>query len=122
MSKATNPSGGTSKSRGAKSKTRRSPDASIARVGLRFSPEAKLLVEEAASVLGMTVNAFATAEIVERSREILREAQGLAFDAAARQRFLEMLANPAEPNEALKAAADAYNRGRVSGDEYIIER
>ena len=88
---------------------------------MRFSPEAKQLVEEAARVLGLTVNAFATTEIVDRSLQILRETKGLAFDNEARDRFLAMLDNPIEPNEALKAAIKRYNDGHIVDDEYFFK-
>jgi uncharacterized protein (DUF1778 family) len=91
---------------------------SPARLGLRLSSEAKQLVEQAASALGVTVNAFATVEIVERSRQIVKETQGLSFDNKARDRFLAMLDSPAGPNEALIRAAERYKTGRVSGDKY----
>ena len=104
-----------------KSGTGRSSHTAVARIGLRFSPEAKSLVEEAANVLGLTINAFATAEIVERSREILRESRGLSFDNAARDKFLAMLDNPREPNDSLRAAAERYKRGQLSEDEYQFE-
>ena len=92
-----------------------------ARVGLRLSPEAKQIVEQAAALLGMTVNAFATAQVVERSQQVLRETHGLILDNKAREKFLAMLDNPEGPNDALKAAAERYKKGKVSGDRYIFK-
>jgi uncharacterized protein (DUF1778 family) len=120
LSNTASSAGGTSPQPSSQIKTSRA-SSSVARIGLRFSPEANYLVEEAANVLGMTINAFATAEIVERSREILREARGLSLDNAARDRFLALLDNADGPNDSLKAAAERYKRGRLSEDEYRFE-
>lgn len=93
-----------------------------ARVGLRLSDETKQIVEQAAAVVGMTVNAFVTAQVVERSRQILTETRGLALDIEARDRFLALLDDAAEPNALLKAAGRRYrDEGEITGDRYAFK-
>lgn len=59
-------------------------------------------VEEAAALLGCTFTAFATHALVERAREVKQRYGLTVLCDEARDSFVEMMANPPAPSEALK--------------------
>jgi len=64
--------------------------------------ELKEEVEEAVALLGSTFTAFATQVLVERARQV-KHSHGLTIlGDEARDSFVEMMANPPDPSEALK--------------------
>lgn len=71
------------------------------RVEFRLAPELKLEIEEAAALLGSSFTAFATSVLVERAREIKREHQLSVLSGEAGRSFVELMADPPEPSEAL---------------------
>lgn len=79
------------------------------RIQLRLSVEGKRIVEEAANIMGMTVNAFATAQIIKAAIETITQTRGLTLDEKAKKKFVEMLDNPDGLNQALKEAAEKYS-------------
>lgn len=90
------------------------PNPQSARLDFRLSPEHKSLIEQAAKAMGQTVSSFAVAALLKASEEAIRSETTLRLTARDAQLFLDLLDDPAEPNEALKAAADRYKaeRGR----------
>jgi uncharacterized protein (DUF1778 family) len=59
-------------------------------------------VEEAVALLGSTFTAFATQTLVERAREIKQQHGLTVLCDEARNSFLDMMANPPGPSEALR--------------------
>ena len=92
-----------------------------ARLGLRLTDEHKARIERAAAMTGQTVNSYATAELLRRADEVLEKEEVRNLSNAARDRFLELLDGDHAPNEALKAAAKEYRKGKHIGTEYHFE-
>lgn len=92
-----------------------------ARLGLRLSEEHKARIERAAAMTGQTINSYATSELLRRADEILEKEEVRHLSNAARDRFLALLDGDHEPNEALKAAAKEYRKGKHVGTEYHFE-
>ena len=92
-----------------------------ARLGLRLSEEHKERIERAAAMSGQTVNSYATAELLRRADEILEKEEIRRLSNRDRDIFLALLDGDQEPNEALKAAAEEYKKGRRVGAEYHFE-
>ena len=92
-----------------------------ARLGLRLNRAHKERIERAAAATGQTVNSFASSELLKRCDEILQNQELRLLSNEARDRFLALLDSDAEPNEALKAAAAEYKKGRHVGAEYQFE-
>lgn len=85
-----------------------------ARLDFRVSPEHKSLIERAASAQGQTVSSFAISTLLKAAEEAIQNETTRTLSARDSQRLLAMLADPAEPNAALKKAAKRYKelRGR----------
>lgn len=81
-----------------------------ARLEFRLSREHKELIERAASAVGQTVSDFATSILVVRAQKALQEALETRLSHRDRDVFLAML-DDAEPNEALRKAAERYRHG-----------
>jgi len=92
-----------------------------ARLGVRLSNEHKARIERAAAMTGQTVNSYVTSELLRRTDEILEQEEVRYLSNAARDQFLALLDGEHEPNEALKAAAMEYGKGRHIGTEYHFE-
>lgn len=84
------------------------------RLDFRLSPDSKLLIERAASIQGQTVSSFANAVLIKAADEIIQAETSRELSARDSQTFLAMLSSDAEPNAALKAAADRYKERRGS--------
>lgn len=92
-----------------------------ARMGLRLSEQHKERIERAAAMVGQTVNSYAIAELLRRADEILEKEEVRRLSNRDRDIFLALLDGDQEPNEALKAAAEEYKKGRRVGAEYHFE-
>jgi uncharacterized protein (DUF1778 family) len=73
-----------------------------ARIEFRMSSELKSEVEEAASLVGLSLTAFATEALLERARRVKREYSATVLNDEERDAFLKLLAEPAKPSEALR--------------------
>ena len=82
--------------------------------------EPKEQIERAAPV-GQALNSFASAELLKRTDEIIAKEVPLLLSNAARDKFLSLLDDDADPNAALKAAAKEYKQGQLVGAEYQFE-
>ena len=86
----------------------------MTQMNFRLPQEVKNRIEEAAIVSGVTITDFAIASLLERAQEVLdRHTQRILSDRD-RDVFLALLAEDAEPNDALKQAAERYKQQRVS--------
>ena len=97
------------------------PERSSERVNLRVSSAVKTIISDAADEVGMTVNAFVVNCVLEKSNQILSERRIIKLDREARDRFLALLNNPDEPNEALRSAAKEFNEAWFDGSDYQFE-
>lgn len=73
-----------------------------ARINLRTSPEAKALIERAASMMGTTVSAFMLQNAYEAARRVVAENDTLVLSQQAFEDFVAACENPPEPTEALR--------------------
>ena len=83
-----------------------------ARLNIRLAPDLKKTIEESAAICGQSLTDFATATLVERARELLNQAQVTELSNRDRDLFLDAIDGEAEPNGALKAAADRYRQSQ----------
>ena len=85
--------------------TARSPKpaarAESARINLRTSPEATLLMERAEVIMGITVSDFVVPTTNDAASRILTQRDILTLSDRDRDAFLDALENPAEPTQAL---------------------
>jgi len=70
------------------------------RLELRVAPSAKLLIQRAMAVSGLTAGDLA----YEGARRVLAEHERMVLIGADREAFLDALRNPPEPTEKLVAA------------------
>ena len=80
-----------------------------ARLNFRLPSELKQTIEEAAAYLGQSVSDFAVSTLVDRAQRVIQEHNVTRLSNRDRDIFLAMLNDEdAEPNQALKAAAEQY--------------
>jgi uncharacterized protein (DUF1778 family) len=90
-----------------------------ARIDFRTTPDVKILIEQAATVYGMTVSEFAKSVLVEKSREVVQFVETRTLSDRDRDVFLSLLESPAKPNAALRSAADRFKSAVKQGDVLI---
>ena len=83
------------------------------RLDLRINSEIKSLFSRAAEYSGMTMSAFIIDAARERAQDLIRQNEVITLSNADRDVFLDMLANPPEPNEKLKRAAEKYRTEEI---------
>ncbi|MBI1918088.1 MAG: DUF1778 domain-containing protein [Planctomycetes bacterium] len=83
-----------------------------ARLGVRLNKQLKELIERAALLTGQNVSDFAVSVLAERARQVVQDHETTVLSDRDRDLFLAMLDKDAEPNEALKKAANRL-RSRV---------
>lgn len=81
------------------------PGAGKDRLEFRVDPAHKVLIERAAAYRGESVTGYAISMLVQQSQRVIREHEVTLLSAIDRDRFLELLDNPAEPNHSLRRAA-----------------
>lgn len=72
------------------------------RINLRTSPEAKALIERAASLMGTTVSSFMLQNAYEAARRVVAENDTLSLSQQAFEEFVAACEQPAEPTKALR--------------------
>ncbi len=77
------------------------PAVDSARISLRTSPEAKALIERAAALMGTTVSSFMLQNAYEAASRLVAQQETLVLSDRDRDAFLEALAHPAQPTQAL---------------------
>jgi uncharacterized protein (DUF1778 family) len=77
---------------------------------LRLPTAVKEAVEQAAAQLGQSVDQFAVSALAITAREVIEQRGITVLSARDWDRFLALLDEPAEPNAALKAAAERYKQ------------
>ena len=77
------------------------PHIQSARINLRTSPQAKMLIERAAAIMGATVSSFMLQNACEAARRIVAEKDTLLLSQEAFEAFVATCEHPAEPTQAL---------------------
>lgn len=80
------------------------------RVTARIPKHVQLRLEEAAELTGATVNQFIVQAAVEKAESLLERERVTVLSARDAKRLLELIDNPAPPNENLKRALEAHRR------------
>jgi uncharacterized protein (DUF1778 family) len=81
------------------------------RVDLVFSASEHSLVEQAAGVLGQSITDFTASAAVATAKQVISTCAPTILSPRDWQRFLEVVNDEAaQPNAALKAAADEYKK------------
>jgi uncharacterized protein (DUF1778 family) len=80
------------------------------RLEARVTSDQKRLIQRAAHLRGTSITDFIVAKLQEAATETIREFETLNLRDEARDRFVQALLNPPEPNEAAKAAAARYKQ------------
>jgi len=83
-----------------------------ARLGVRLPEANKRLIKQAAAVCGQSVSDFEVSSLVLLSREIIDEANVTRLTARDRDHFLALIADDAQPNDALRSAAQRFKGAR----------
>lgn len=89
-----------------------SPTNNAARMDFRLQADHKALIEQAAALSGQTVSQFAVAAMLEAARASIERATLTELSNRDRDAFLAMLDAEAEPNAALRAAAERFGTSR----------
>lgn len=85
-----------------------------ARLGFRLSHDQKRMIEQAAAAAtGQSVSDFAITQLVQASRRTIDEITVTRLSMRDRDILLNLIASEAEPNKALKVAADRYRKRRA---------
>lgn len=77
------------------------PRTESARINLRTSPEAKALIERAATIMGATVSSFMLQNAYEAALRLVAQQDVVTLSDRDRDAFLNALENPPEPTQAL---------------------
>ncbi len=81
------------------------------RLDLRIQSELKILIERAAALSGETLSSFVLGSTLRRARKVLREADVINPSDEARDRFLKVLDdNDERQNAALLKAAELHKQ------------
>lgn len=78
------------------------------RLDFRLDPDAKEVIAQAAHVAGKSLSEFAVSSLVQSAQEVLEKHQTITFSNRDFDDFLEAIDADAEPNAALKQAAERY--------------
>jgi uncharacterized protein (DUF1778 family) len=89
---------------------RESKPSATARIEARVSTEQKRFFEKAAEVEGVTLTDFAVSSMQRAATQALQEHNMIVLSVRDQDRFVELLMNPPQPNEALRNAAKRYAR------------
>ncbi len=90
------------------------PPASVERINLRASTEAKQMIEQAAALSATSVSAFILEHAYGAAVQLLNDHQRIMLNQAEAARFLAALENPPQPNDAMTELLELGDR-LVSG-------
>jgi len=77
------------------------------RISLRSTPETKQQIITASAILGITATEFILSIVKKEAKKIISKAETVTLNNTNRDKFLDLLDNPPEPNKALlKLAKD----------------
>ena len=78
------------------------------RIDARMPRDTKRIIEQAATLVGVTVSDFVIAQAYQAAQTVIRERETWVLNRAQSQAFVEALLNPPEPSPALKRAAARF--------------
>ncbi|HEY3781470.1 MAG TPA: DUF1778 domain-containing protein [Fimbriimonadaceae bacterium] len=78
------------------------------RLDLRMDPKNKSLLERAATILGLSITAYATSALVNNAQEVIDRFERTVLSDRDRDLFLEALDSADKPNDALLSAVSDY--------------
>lgn len=81
-----------------------------ARLAVRLNRESKQVIEKAASACGQSVTDFTVSTLLRSANDVLEQQQNIHLSNRDRDRFLSALDSSAQPNEALRSAAERYKQ------------
>lgn len=85
------------------------------RLETRVTPETKALLQRAAAIRGRSLSDFVVASAQAEAERTVREHDVITLSVRDSRRFAELVLNPPEPNEHLRAAIQLY-RSDVASD------
>jgi uncharacterized protein (DUF1778 family) len=80
------------------------------RLEARISPDALAIVKRAAEIQGRSLSDFVVAAAQEAAQKAIAETQIIRLSVDDQRALAAALANPPEPNAALRRAKDAHRR------------
>jgi uncharacterized protein (DUF1778 family) len=81
------------------------------RIDLRIPSDLKRLVEQAATLCGLTTSGFIASIVLPRAREVIQEAETIRLSDRDRDIFLAMLNDEkTQPNAAMLRAAERHKQ------------
>ncbi|MBW4505250.1 MAG: DUF1778 domain-containing protein [Scytonematopsis contorta HA4267-MV1] len=89
---------------------------SMARLEARVKPEIKALWQTAADLQGVTLTDFVIASVQQAACKVIEQHQTLKLTIEDSQAFVEAILNPAQPNDAIIAAALHYKQVMQNND------
>lgn len=87
---------------------RKRPTARSTRLETRVTPETKALLQRAAAIRGRSLSDFVVSSAQEAAERAIREHDVITLSVRDSHRFAELMLNPPEPNEQLRAALQIY--------------
>ena len=85
------------------------------RIETRINPEAKALLQRAAAISGRSLSDFIVASAQQEAERAIREHDVISLSVRDSQRFADLVLNPPEPNDYLRAAMKQH-RSAVQSD------
>ena len=82
------------------------------RIGARVSHDVYQTLVRAAELTGATVNQFLVQSALKEAQAVIEREQVIRLSGADWNWMLELLDNPPEPNEKLKAAMERYRQAQ----------
>ncbi len=80
------------------------------RLDVRVNATSKQLFARGAEISGVTMSTFVLEAATHRAKEIIQEQETLTLNDRARDAFMDALAKPPSPNEALRRAAKQFRK------------
>ncbi len=82
------------------------------RIGARVPPDVYATLNQAAELLGATVNQFLVQSALKEAQAVIEREQTIRLSRRDCERLLDLLDNPPKPNARLKAAVKHYQKAR----------
>ena len=79
-------------------------------IHFRCEREDKEIIEQAASLMGMTVTAYSRSTLLERSRQVIQDARLTRLSNADMELFAAIINDDELPSETLRVAAEKYQK------------
>lgn len=86
------------------------PEKKSGRLSMRVDESTKLLLEQAASITGLSITSFVLRQATQGARSVINEHERLILSNRDRDAFLALLDNPPEPTDALRRAAERHKQ------------